>query len=95
MVTKPYPLLSILAGGLGQIGNSPCSPFWAGGGHFGGELDELRFWNKVLTQSEIRQNMCKKLTGTETGLIGYWRFDDCGCLTLTDASGNGNNGTLH
>jgi len=63
--------------------------------YFPGQLDEVRIWNRALTQTEIQQNMCKKLIGTETGLVGYWRFDDCGGLTATDASGNGNNGTLN
>jgi len=65
------------------------------GEYYNGQLDEVRIWNKALTQTEIQQNMCKKLIGTETGLVGYWRFDDCGGLTATDASGNGNNGTLN
>jgi len=59
------------------------------------QIDEVRIWNRALTQTEIQQDMCKKLTGTETGLVGYWRFDDCGGVIATDASGNGNNGTLN
>jgi len=63
--------------------------------YFTGNLDEIRMWNRALTQTEIQQNMCQKLTGTETGLLGYWRFDDCGGLTTVDVSGNGNIGTLN
>ena len=58
-------------------------------------IDEVCIWNKALTETEIRNNMCKKLTGNETGLVGYWRFDEGSGGTANDASGNGNNGTLY
>ncbi|HVZ87142.1 MAG TPA: LamG-like jellyroll fold domain-containing protein [Polyangia bacterium] len=33
-------------------------------------------------------------TGTEAGLVGYWKADEVGGTTMRDASGNGNTGTL-
>ena len=62
---------------------------------FYGQIDEVRVWNRVLTETEIREMMCKKLTGTEPGLVGYWDFNDCGGTTALDRSGNGNDGTLY
>jgi gliding motility-associated-like protein len=59
-----------------------------------GLIDELRVWNRSLTQTEVQQNMCKKLTGSETGLIGYWNFDETSGATVTDKSPNGFNGQL-
>ena len=54
------------------------------------ELDELRLWNRALSQSEIFSNLPKKLTGNETGLEAYYNFDD----TTMDITGNGNDGLL-
>lgn len=40
-----------------------------------GAIDEVRFWDKTLTQSEIKANMHKKLTGEEADLFAYYDFD--------------------
>lgn len=62
--------------------------------HFKGLMDEVRLFNRALTETEIRQQMCKKLTGNETGLIGYWNFDETTGNTLIDKSPNGFDGQL-
>ncbi|MBS1507363.1 MAG: gliding motility-associated C-terminal domain-containing protein [Bacteroidetes bacterium] len=62
--------------------------------HFKGSMDEVRLYNRALTQDEVRLGMCKKLTGNETGLIGYWSFDETSGTTVFDKSKNGFNGTL-
>lgn len=59
-----------------------------------GQLDEVRIWDVVRSQSEIQQNMCQKLAGNESGLFAYYRFDHIDGSTLSDLTGNGNNGTL-
>ncbi|KPA12620.1 secreted protein, partial [Candidatus Magnetomorum sp. HK-1] len=61
---------------------------------FVGEMDELRFYNQVLSQEEIQAEMCRKLTNYPTGLIAYYRFDNISGTTLTDLSGNQLDGTL-
>ena len=43
---------------------------------FNGELDELRIWNRALSQSEIQTTMNQSLSGTESGLVGYYTFSD-------------------
>ncbi|OYU56650.1 MAG: hypothetical protein CFE25_05335 [Chitinophagaceae bacterium BSSC1] len=65
------------------------------------KLDELRIWNRALCLSEINNNRTGELTGTQNGLIAYYKFNqgfiggnNVGITTLTDASGNNNNGTL-
>ncbi len=68
--------------------------------NFFGSVDEIRVWNKALTQSEIRATMCKKLVGNEPNLVGYWRIDEgingtcSGGSDVCDATGNGNDGTI-
>jgi len=62
-----------------------------GGTYFNGKMDEVRIYNKALSQSEILANMTNTLTGNENGLKGYWNFDNG---TANDLTANGNNGTL-
>lgn len=57
-------------------------------------LDEIRLWNRALSETEIRQHMCKKLTGNEAGLIGYWDFNETSGNTVFDKSPNKFNGQL-
>jgi hypothetical protein len=40
-----------------------------------GALDELRIWNTARTQQEIIDNMDNPLTGSESGLVAYYDFD--------------------
>ncbi len=64
-------------------------------------MDEVRIWNRALSQTEITNNMSCELFGTQTGLAAYYHFNqgsfntnNAGVTTLTDASGNNRNGTL-
>ena len=59
-----------------------------------GQLDEFRIWNDVRTAEEIREYMCKNLTGNEDNLIAYYHFDNASGTVLQDCSGNGHDGTL-
>lgn len=61
---------------------------------FVGQMDEIRIWNTVLTAAQINQNFTKPLTGTEPGLVAYYRFDEGGGTNTADFSGHGNNATL-
>ncbi|MDP4115645.1 MAG: LamG-like jellyroll fold domain-containing protein [Bacteroidota bacterium] len=68
---------------------------------FGGNLDEIRFWSVARSQVEIQANMNNSLTGSETGLVAYYKLDQGTAggsnptvTTLNDATDNGHNGTL-
>jgi len=63
--------------------------------YFQGQIDEVRIWKTARTQTQIRDNMCKKLYGSEIGLVAYYRFDDGSGNTLTDEAKYELNGTLH
>ncbi|MCX6270714.1 MAG: right-handed parallel beta-helix repeat-containing protein [Bacteroidetes bacterium] len=57
---------------------------------FYGKMDEVRIWNRALTAEEIRENMYLVSSGTETGLINYWQFNDGSGTTVSSVVGNSN-----
>ncbi|KPA18765.1 secreted protein, partial [Candidatus Magnetomorum sp. HK-1] len=59
-----------------------------------GQLDEVRVWDYARSVSQIRETMCQKLSGSESGLVAYYRFDHMAGTTLSDLSGNLYHGTL-
>ncbi|SVD27327.1 uncharacterized protein METZ01_LOCUS380181, partial [marine metagenome] len=62
---------------------------------FPGIIDEITIWNTTLTQEEIQSHMSTELNGNETGLVGYWNFNEGTGTTASDATSNGNDGTIN
>lgn len=62
---------------------------------FHGMIDEVRIWNSVLTADEIRMNMYKELTGTETDLLAYYKFNQTSGNLVTTSTSNGYNMVLN
>jgi hypothetical protein len=82
----------------GENGTYVQGGLWSN--YFTGQLDEFRVWNTARTQTEIQTNMNTELT-TATGLVANYHFNqgtaggnNSGVTSLTDSSGNSNNGTL-
>ncbi|MEM8899053.1 MAG: LamG-like jellyroll fold domain-containing protein [Bacteroidota bacterium] len=63
--------------------------------YFPGKIDEVRIWSDVRTGDEIRGNMHKELTGSESNLEGYYQMSDGSGSSLTDNSSNSYTGTLN
>jgi hypothetical protein len=70
---------------------------------FKGDIDEVRVWNRALTQAEIANNMNCELPNptTQTGLLAYYQFNqgsdavnNAGVTSITDSSVAASNGTL-
>ncbi len=61
---------------------------------FEGEIDEMRIWNVARTEAQIRSAMSTSLTGSKSGLVAYWRFNEGNGQTLVDATSNHNDGRL-
>jgi len=56
------------------------------GNYFNGQFDEFRVWTVARTAAEITSTMHKTLTGSETGLVLYLKFDDkAGATTAVDS----------
>ena len=64
---------------VGYIGN-------LGGNYFNGSIDDVRIYNRALSQAEI--------TSLAPSYVGYWKFDEGSGASATDWSGFGNTGTL-
>lgn len=69
---------------------------------FNGQIDEIRIWDRPVTNREIGELYQCDLTGTEPSLLAYWNFDqgiasenNTETTTLLDRSGHGKNGTLN
>jgi PKD repeat protein len=74
---------------IGERGNGSVANTF-----FKGMIDEVRLWNGARTAAQIQSNMNHCLTGSEAGLVGYWRFDEGAGATASDSSGGGNPATL-
>ncbi|OQP54501.1 hypothetical protein A4H97_21225 [Niastella yeongjuensis] len=68
---------------------------------FNGTIDEVRIWNTARTQAQISTNKNVSLTGTETGLVALFNFDqgvaggdNTGLTVARDYSPTNNNGSL-
>jgi len=66
------------------------SPLTIGGypgenAYFAGLIDEFQVWNVARSASDIAGSMSKTLTGTETGLVGYWQFNESSGTTAADS----------
>jgi hypothetical protein len=61
--------------------------------HFG-LLDEVRIWNYVRTQAQIRAAMSTPATGSESGLVALYHFDALTGTVATDSTSSANHGTV-
>ncbi|MGC4101473.1 LamG-like jellyroll fold domain-containing protein [Ferruginibacter sp.] len=62
-----------------------------------GSIDEIRIWNTGLSQSEVRDRMCHKITAADplyANLVAYYNFDEGSGNTAFDGTINNNNGAL-
>ncbi len=52
---------------------------------FNGLFDEFRVWSVARSASDIMSNYNKPLTGTESGLVAYYKFDETSGTTAADS----------
>ncbi|MEP4681788.1 MAG: LamG-like jellyroll fold domain-containing protein [Rhodopirellula bahusiensis] len=72
---------------IGGRSNNPAGQYFQGG------IDDVRIWDVARSQDEIRATIDTPPSGSATGLVANYRFDESG-TTVTDYSGEGNDGVL-
>ena len=66
---------------------------FSGGQYWSGSLDDIEFWNKILSPEDI-QLIYDNYVFPDENLISFWDFNDGEGSTLIDYSGSGNHGTI-
>src|SRR6266850_3576984 len=69
-------------------------PGYSGDEYMNGPIDEVRIWNTARTTSQIQTNAFRALTGSEPGLMSYWKLDEGSGTNVNDASGHGFSGPI-
>ncbi len=77
-----------------EIGNRERS--LSNGDRFGGIIDEIRLYNRVLTSEEINGLFASntEVGDAATSLVAHWAFNETENLIAADSSGNGRNCSL-
>ncbi len=73
--------------GMSLATNSGGIGLGSAGEYLNGRLDEVRIWNVARSASELRDAMHMQLTGTETGLVTYYRCNEGTGTALRDLVG--------
>lgn len=60
---------------------------------FRGKIDDVRYWDRVLTPTEV-SNLYYGIEPVTTSLVGWWKMDEGSGSTLTDSSGGGKDLTI-
>lgn len=86
-------------GDFDSTGQNASIGFWdplgAKNWAFIGAIDDVRIWNVARTANEITNSYNTPLSGTENGLVGYYKLDEGTGNIATDSSPFANNGTIH
>jgi len=78
-----------------DTGDIELARYTLSSGYYGNiKLKEVRIWNVARTQQQIQNNINVELTGTETGLVAYYKINEGSGTTLTDSAGS-NDGTIN
>ncbi|MDX9754319.1 MAG: LamG domain-containing protein [bacterium] len=83
-------------------GNNPLyiGALEPGARHLDGQLENIRFWNKALSETEILQLLQTPPDQEDipamvsNGLLGYWALRSIDGTTVTDLTGNGHDGRM-
>jgi len=76
----------------------PC--YYANGSYGGlrnriyGKIGEIRFWNSLKWEAQIKSKMFSELVGDEAGLNACYKFDEKSGTTLGDSTANDYDGTI-
>jgi len=60
-----------------------------------GKIDNVQLWQTAQTQQVIQNYMNCHPVGDESGLVGYWNFEEGNGTIVYDQTSNNNNGTIN
>ncbi|MFK7932852.1 MAG: LamG-like jellyroll fold domain-containing protein, partial [Saprospiraceae bacterium] len=97
--TRDLPVADLDSDAELWIGKSACANFpWAA--HFKGSMDELRLYDRALSQADILNNQNREISPASNGLIAYYPFNqgtpaanNASETILNDKTRNGYDGT--
>lgn len=69
-----------------QSGDLQVGAYTGGNQYFDGKVSDVRIWSTKRTAAQIADNMNIVLTGSETNLVGYWKFNGNGNDSTTNAN---------
>lgn len=91
---KLYRNGELVATGTDNIGAVVMNAKWAIGARgsgterfFAGDIDEVRIWNIGRSAADVAAHYKSLLSGSEAGLVGYWRLDEGTGLVAEDLAG--------
>ncbi len=67
---------------IGGRENNPANQYFAG------QISEVQVWNTARTAGDIAADRSGTLSGTETGLLGYWKFNENSGTTADNLTAN-------
>lgn len=85
-ISVPYAYTNGSATALVQAGDLQIGA-WAATAYFDGKISDVRVWNVIRTQLQIRDNMNQQLVGSESNLVGYWKLSG----DFNDSTSSANN----
>ncbi|MDZ8262871.1 LamG-like jellyroll fold domain-containing protein [Nostoc sp. ChiQUE01b] len=62
--------------------------------NFKGKIAEVRLWNCIRSEAEIKSCMYARLKGDEPELVGYWPLNEGSTTTVKDGTSRSNNGKI-
>jgi PKD repeat protein len=77
-----------------QAGNMEIGKNSIGNSFFSGNIDEVALFSSIPNDGQIISQSQNGLVGSESGLIGYWKFDEANGSTTADLTSNNLTGTL-
>ncbi|MBU2650649.1 MAG: T9SS type A sorting domain-containing protein [Bacteroidetes bacterium] len=86
---------STFSGTIANAGSFKIGVYpWVSQYYWNGKIDEVRVWDFVKTEEQIQAGMYQEFTGSESGLVAYYNFNESSGTSLDDVTSNNLNGTL-
>jgi hypothetical protein len=62
---------------------------------FPGQITDVRIWNRVCSEEEIKKEMNSLAMGQAPGLVGYWPLKEATGMTVPDYTSYGHDAAIN